>query len=759
MRAAGYRHNALRKAIMSKPEDFLGKKIDQFTLEAYIARGAMGMVFKAMDSVLARTVALKLIPKSSTDSLNEMERIGREEARKRLIQEAKAAGKLTHPNIVTIHSYGETDEFQYICMEYISGRTLAEVLRERGKIPVEEAIPIFEQILLALEAADQEGIVHRDIKPSNIMIMKGGRAKVMDFGIAKLPSLHMTVTGMILGTPFYMSPEQISGQKVDIRSDIFSLGAVIYETLTGEKPFTGESTATLTYKIIQVEPVPPNIINNLVPNPLSAIITRALVKDPTRRYQNPTQMLADLKSLSGASLMGTEVVSREAIEGTVLATRLERPKAKADAVSQEAPPAAAERPPAAAKAEKPPEEDGQEPTPKPAKAKEEDKAPKAAAPAAKEPKPAAREAKPNVQAAALVVVAILVGIALIISYLRGSPSPPAPPSVPPVTIPSARPPATQPYSAQPQPTPAVESLLLEAGKLFTSDPDRAQKLLEQALSQDPNNYDCAVALARLLSFKKDYAAAIRQYAFALSLDSRASDVHFELGSLLMAQGQYDQAIQSFESSLILQPKNRDDVLANLGFCHFKKGDYRKAKLLLLQSLEFNPNNSTAKAFLASIPTPTTQPPATEPPAKKPMITQPPATQPPPPPPKKVSAEEALEGKWDFTITYFGRDFTGTLDIAAPGDNLKLVSKCNYQAKGPDGLWHDCFEKYYFAGSLSGRSLTARSDHGDLTVDSKAVHANTPVLLNLNVSSDSKSLQGYVTNSQGVSSPLSVKKRK
>ncbi len=755
---------------MSKPEDLIGKKIDQFTLESYIARGAMGMVFKAMDSVLARTVALKLIPKASGDNPSEMDNIGREEARKRLIQEAKAAGKLAHPNIVTIHSYGETDDFQYICMEYISGRTLAEVLKERGKIPVEEAIPIFEHILLALEAADQEGIVHRDIKPSNIMIMKDGRAKVMDFGIAKLPSLHMTVTGMVLGTPFYMSPEQISGQKVDIRSDIFSLGAVIYETLTGEKPFTGESTATLTYKIIQVDPVPPNIINNLVPNPLSAMITKALTKDPTRRYQNPTQMLADLRSLSDASFMGTEVVSREAIEGTVLATRLEKAKAKADAVSHEPAPAGSESARATAKADISSDEEDLEPASAPAAKAVKAKESKAsgAARSAKDSSAAGKENKPNPAAIALVVVVALVVVGLMINYIKGTPSPPVSPPVSTVTTPGTMPPATQPQSAQPsqshpvQPRQTADSLLLEAGKLFTSDPERAQKLLEQALSLEPNNYDCSLAMARMLSYRKDYPSAIRQYTHALSLDSRASDVHFELGSLYMAQGQYDSAIQSFESSLILQPRNKDEVLANLGFCHFKKGDYSKAQPLLKQSLEINPKNTTAQAFLASIPTPSTQPqaaqpPATQPAAKKPVATQPPTTE--PPPPKKVSDKELLEGKWDFTITYFGKSFNGTLDVTLPGDKLKMVSRCNYQAMGPDGRYHNCFEKYYFGATLDGHTLTARSDDGDLTVDGQPVHANTPVLLNLNLSSDHKQLQGYVTNSQGVSSPLQVKKRK
>ena len=282
---------------MVRPDKIIGKHIDQFTVESFIAEGSMGMVFKAYDSMLARVVALKLIPIDSQNA-TDTEALHREEAQKRLIHEAQTAGNLVHPNIVTIHSYGETDEFQYICMEYIKGKTLSQILKERGAIPVEEAIPILEQILLAVETADKAGIVHRDIKPSNIMITEDNRVKVMDFGIAKLPSLSLTVTGMVLGTPFYMSPEQISGRKVDIRSDIFSLGAVFYELVTADKPFEAENTATLVYKIVQIDPIPPNIVNVNIPQAVARVISRALAKDPSQRYQKPAEMLREVKALA-----------------------------------------------------------------------------------------------------------------------------------------------------------------------------------------------------------------------------------------------------------------------------------------------------------------------------------------------------------------------------------------------------------------------------------------------------------------------------
>ncbi len=275
--------------MITSQNTLIGIKVDQFRLDEYLAQGAMGLVFKARDTTLDRTVAIKLISKKD-DLTVEMA-----EARRRLIQEAQAAGRLTHPNIVTIYSYGDTEEFQYICMEYVVGRTLAEVLRECPVLDIEEALSIFEQILQALDAASHEGIVHRDIKPANIIITTEGKVKVMDFGIAKLPSLSMTTTGTVLGTPYYMSPEQISGQKVDTRSDIFSVGAVLYQALTGTRPFEGESTVALIYKIIQSEPVPANILNVRTSASVANVIKKALAKDPCQRFQTPAEMLQALK--------------------------------------------------------------------------------------------------------------------------------------------------------------------------------------------------------------------------------------------------------------------------------------------------------------------------------------------------------------------------------------------------------------------------------------------------------------------------------
>ena len=393
---------------MFNPGNLIGKQIDQFRLEEFIGQGAMGMVYKAKDSILNRVVALKLISKQVEFTTPAMA-----EARKRLIQEAQAAGRLSHPNIVTIHSYGETDEFQYICMEYITGRTLAEVLNEAKVLAVEEAVAIFDQILQALEMSSQEQIVHRDIKPTNIMIMGDKRVKVMDFGIAKIPSLSITTTGTVLGTPYYMSPEQISGQKVDIRSDLFSVGAVFYQVLTGERPFEGESTVTLAYKIVQVEPIPPKVLNVHIPPTIETIVKKALTKDPGLRYQTPSEMLRDLRAALRPSPPPTPAVSDTTIrtkapfsfDKTVEIKPGEKPvivEEKARAPEKKAEPVVEKPMPAPAP---------QEPAPKPTPA------PKPAA----SPSPGAKAGSPASKTIALTLVLLLVmvvGIVLVVRLVK-----------------------------------------------------------------------------------------------------------------------------------------------------------------------------------------------------------------------------------------------------------------------------------------------------------------------------------------------------
>jgi serine/threonine protein kinase len=233
-------------------------------------RGGMGIVYKAEDTKLHRPVALKFLPPGLVTS---------QESRERFLLEARAAAALSHPNICTIHEIHDQEERPFIEMEYIEGRSLRERVKEHP-LGAGAAVEVAIQVAEALEEAHQKGIVHRDIKSANIMVTQKGQAKVMDFGLAKVKgeSLH-TREGTTLGTVAYMSPEQAQGQAVDHRTDVWSLGVVLYEMLSGRLPFTGERDTSMLYSIVHAEPKPLKEVQPGVPAELSQIVSRALKKD------------------------------------------------------------------------------------------------------------------------------------------------------------------------------------------------------------------------------------------------------------------------------------------------------------------------------------------------------------------------------------------------------------------------------------------------------------------------------------------------
>lgn len=570
---------------MLTPGNLIGKNIDQFRLDEFIGQGAMGVVYKAFDKILLRSVALKLIPKGQGTCSPSMV-----EARKRLIQEAQAAGCLAHPNIVTIHCYGENDEFQYICMEYIIGKTLGELLAEKKVLPVSEAVSIIEQILMALEMSEKEGIVHRDIKPANIMILPDERVKVMDFGIAKIPSLHLTTTGTVLGTPYYMSPEQITGQKVDIRSDIFSVGAVFYQIITGVRPFDGETTVALAYKIVEVEPVPPRILKTNIPQAVENSIKKALAKNSNNRYQTPREMLDDLmasKSKEKSPLGDVDrtvkmQVSGPALEvpetprGTVSKSPAESKLAGpmgveikgAEALSSEAPPAIDI--PVVPKEFKTPSE--------PSK-----------------PEKVGGTAFKTIGISLTLALVLAVGIFLVLRYIK-NPSAPQPVAGPAASI------KKESLAAKTgeKGTDQSQALILKARDELKNNPANAQRILEQVLSQDPNNFEANYQMGRLLTFQKEYLKAIPFYEKARQVKGQIPEIPFNLGYIFMNQGNFDQAIKYYEICRSLSPPFQDEVLTNLGLCYFKKNDVRQAQLLLEEALKVNPKNGKAQALLKSI---------------------------------------------------------------------------------------------------------------------------------------------------------------
>jgi TonB family protein len=275
-----------------------GQHIGKYVIEAELGRGAMGVVYKAVDPVIGRTVAIKTIRFDVlTDSGQQAE------AQKRFLREAQSAGGLSHPNIITIYDIGEADGTTYIAMEYVEGQSLESLLASGERWDISRIIPFAVQVAEALDAAHRKGIIHRDIKPGNILVDAEGRPHIVDFGIARISSSTMTQTSMVMGTPFYMAPEQIAGRKVDHRADIFALGAVLYEMLTLEKPFPGETLTTVIYKIMNEYPVPMRTIRKEIPEGIAAIVEKALAKDTGDRYASCRELIADLSPYCSGTLL------------------------------------------------------------------------------------------------------------------------------------------------------------------------------------------------------------------------------------------------------------------------------------------------------------------------------------------------------------------------------------------------------------------------------------------------------------------------
>jgi len=269
-------------------------KIGRYEIKGELGKGAMGIVYLAVDPNIGRQVALKTM---RVDVLG----ADTPDALKRFQNEARAAGVLNHPNIVTIYDAGEDQGVFYIAMEYIPGKTLAQLLVEVRVVSAEQLVNIGNQICTGLDYAHIKGVIHRDIKPPNIMIAPDGTVKIMDFGIAKAGA-SLTHTGEVLGTPNYMSPEQVRGRDLDGRTDLFSTGVILYEMATGERPFNGQNVTTIIYKIIHENPAAPRELDVTVHPGLSQVITKCLAKDPEDRYQSGSDLAMALRSYKIVSL-------------------------------------------------------------------------------------------------------------------------------------------------------------------------------------------------------------------------------------------------------------------------------------------------------------------------------------------------------------------------------------------------------------------------------------------------------------------------
>jgi len=265
-------------------------QLGRYEVIGELGQGAMGIVYKAKDPLIDRIVAIKTINLSLAQE-------EKEEYEGRFYQEAKAAGRLNHPNIVTIYDVGKSGDIAYIAMEFLQGRELRDVMNDVGLLPVDQVLDIVAQVASGLAYAHEHEIVHRDVKPSNIMMIRDGHVKITDFGIARMASSAVrTQTGMVLGSPKYMSPEQVMGKEIDQRSDIFSLGVMLYEMLTGQAPFNGENVNAIMYQTLNGVPVPADTLNPAVPEMLNFIVAKALAKKLEDRYANAKDFAADLRA-------------------------------------------------------------------------------------------------------------------------------------------------------------------------------------------------------------------------------------------------------------------------------------------------------------------------------------------------------------------------------------------------------------------------------------------------------------------------------
>jgi serine/threonine-protein kinase len=274
---------------ISELDDREPQRVGRYELLGRIGKGGMGVVYRGRDTVIGRLVAVKMLVSDIDVS---------EETRERFFREARSAGQLAHRNIITIYDFGEEGGRAYIVMELLTGESLTSVLARPERLPIEQQVEIMARVTEALAFAHARGIIHRDVKPANLFLTTDGAIKVLDFGVARIASSKLTRSGLIVGTPDYMSPEQVMGKVVDQRSDVFSAGAVFYQLLSGRKPF-GAKTLPQTLNKVMTES-PPALTDADAPVELAAIVMKALEKDPAKRYQRMVDLLASLTRFTQA---------------------------------------------------------------------------------------------------------------------------------------------------------------------------------------------------------------------------------------------------------------------------------------------------------------------------------------------------------------------------------------------------------------------------------------------------------------------------
>ncbi len=301
------------------------ERLGRYEIVRELGRGAMGVVYEGRDPNIGRRVAIKTARRDLLAASGMAD-----ELMKRFLREAQAAGALNHPNIITIFDADEEAGVAYIAMEYLDGGDLRRLIEDRCSLSMERIADIGATICEALAAAHDQGIVHRDVKPANIIMLPNGHLKVADFGIAHVSDSNLTQDGAMIGTPHYMSPEQFMGQKTDGRSDLFSVGIIVYELLTGEKPFNGESVAAVMQRTMKADPIPPAELNYAVPDALNDVVLKSLGKRPQHRYQNGRALAAALRESVKAQPDPAVLALQALPEADGASTVLTRPAAGPD---------------------------------------------------------------------------------------------------------------------------------------------------------------------------------------------------------------------------------------------------------------------------------------------------------------------------------------------------------------------------------------------------------------------------------------------
>ena len=322
------------------------QNLGRYEILGELGKGAMGVVYLAQDPIIKRQLAIKTFRMAYSAKEKEVAQF-----RERFLREAQAIGQLSHPNIVTVHDVGQEGEDYFIAMEYVKGVNLKQRMQHDEPLALEFVLEVVAQIADGLDCAHQKGIIHRDVKPANIIITHDHLVKITDFGIARLEQSNLTVAGQLLGTPNYMAPEQIQGRAVDARSDIFSLGVLLYELLTRKKPFQGENLTQVSHRIVYDEFTPPEEYVEDLPEPVLKVLNRALEKTPEARYQQASEMARELRSvlaLADGGPAGEATAGEESTGGAVAASAPGAAPAQPVQPAQPSLPAAEPAPPAAA---------------------------------------------------------------------------------------------------------------------------------------------------------------------------------------------------------------------------------------------------------------------------------------------------------------------------------------------------------------------------------------------------------------------------